>query len=139
LRFLLDTNVISEMQKLRPNEGAVQWLQLVDETTIFISVLTWAEIRHGTETMPEGAWRRRMTQWLEFDLAQRFYNRILPIDFRVADQWGKLMAERAAQGQKLPAMDALIAATALVHDLAVVTHNVVHFHGACPHVVDPWD
>jgi predicted nucleic acid-binding protein len=87
--FLLDTNVLSEWTKPRPNSGVVAWLADIDEDRVFISVVTFAELRHGIERMAPGAHRKRLDEWLRDELPQRFEARILPVDGAVADAWGK--------------------------------------------------
>ena len=85
MNLLLDTNVISEWTKARPDAGAVRWLAEADEDRIFISVVTIAEIRHGIERLPRGHKRDRLDSWLTTDLPMRFEGRILPIDLQVGD------------------------------------------------------
>ncbi len=80
MNFLLDTNVVSEWTKPRPNPGVVGWLANADEDRIFISVVTLAEIRHGVDRLPPGRRRKRLAEWLQSELLERFGGRIVSID-----------------------------------------------------------
>ena len=138
MRFLLDTNVVSEWTKPRPNAGVVQWLAEVEEDDVFVSVVTFAEIRHGVERLPAGEGRRRLDEWLRNDLALRFEERVIGVDGAIADEWGRVIALREARGRPIGAMDALIAATAQIHDLTVVTRNPTDFQASVKAVLNPW-
>ena len=138
MSFLLDTNVVSEWTKPRPNAGVVQWLAEVDEDEVFLSVVTFAELRHGIERLPPGARRRRLDEWLRHDLPVRFEARIVGVDGAIADEWGRLVARREARGRPISAMDALIAATVQVHDLTLVTRNTADFQASVTSLLDPW-
>jgi predicted nucleic acid-binding protein len=127
LSFLLDTNVISESAKPRPDAGVLSWLATVNEDEVFLSVITLAELRHGVERMPVGARRSALDEWVTNALPARFANRLLPIDPATADQWGRTIARGQAAGRPLSAMDAFIAATAERHRLTLVTRNVSDF------------
>jgi toxin FitB len=136
--FLLDTNVLSEWTKPRPNPGVVAWLAEVDEDRVYISVITLAELRHGIERMAAGSRRKRLDEWLQDELPLRFEDRVLPVDGAVADAWGKLVARSETAGRPIHAMDAFIAATAEVHDLALVTRNASDFEASLKAIVNPW-
>ena len=138
MSFLLDTNVVSERTQPRPNAGVVRWLAEVDEDEVFLSVVTFAELRHGIERLPPGARRRRLDEWLSHDLPMRFEARIVGVDGAIADEWGRLVARREARGRPISAMDALIAATAQVHDLTLVTRNTADFQASVTSLLDPW-
>lgn len=138
MTFLLDTNVVSEWVKPRPDPGVVAWLAQVDEDRVFLGVVTLAELRHGIERMDDGARRRRLDTWLRHELPLRFEGRILAIDAAVADAWGRIMAAGKARGRPMGLMDAFVAALALTYDLTLVTRNAAHFVGHLKSVVDPW-
>lgn len=138
MSFLLDTNVVSEWTKPRPNAGVVEWLARVDEDEAFLSVVTFAELRHGIERLPTGERRRRLDEWLRNDLALRFEDRIIGVDGAIADEWGRVVARRETRGRPMSTMDALIAATAQVHDLTVVTRNAADFQSSVKNVLNPW-
>jgi predicted nucleic acid-binding protein len=136
--FLLDTNVVFEWTKPSPNPGVIEWLAQVDEDEVFLSVVTFAELRHGIERLPAGARRRRLDEWLRSELPLRFEGRIALIDGAVADEWGRLVARQEARGRPIQAMDGLIAATAQVHALTLVTRNATDFQVSVKSVLNPW-
>jgi predicted nucleic acid-binding protein len=136
--FLLDTNVVSEWTKPRPNPGVVEWLGQVDEDEVFLSVVTFAELRHGIERLPVSTRRRQLDEWLRNELPLRFEARIVGVDGAIADEWGRLVARREGRGRPIQAMDALIAATAQVHGLTLVTRNTADFHPSVKSILNPW-
>ncbi len=138
MSFLLDTNVVSEWIKPQPNAGVVEWIARVDEDEVFLSVVTFAELRHGIERLATGARRRRLDVWLRKDLPSRFEGRIVGVDGAIADEWGRLVAQRENRGRPIQAMDALIAATAQVHGLTLVTRNTADFQPSVKSLLDPW-
>ncbi|MEQ1581464.1 MAG: type II toxin-antitoxin system VapC family toxin [Steroidobacteraceae bacterium] len=138
MSFLLDTNVVSEWTKPLPNPGVIEWLAKVDEDAVFLSVVTFAELRHGIERLPAGARRRRLDDWLRSELPLRFEGRIVLVDGAVADEWGRLVARHDARGRPIQAMDALIAATAQMHGLTLVTRNASDFQTSVKTVLNPW-
>ncbi|MGH6906193.1 MAG: type II toxin-antitoxin system VapC family toxin, partial [Geminicoccaceae bacterium] len=123
MRFLLDTNVISEWTKPRPDPAIVDWLEAADEDTLYLSVLAFAEIRLGIELLPEGRKRARISAWLDGDLAARFEGRIIGIEREIAEAWAQIVARGRAHGATPPILDAFLAATALVHQMTLVTRN----------------
>lgn len=137
MSFLLDTNVISEWTRPRPNPGMIQWLAEVDEDRVFISVITLAELRHGVERLPAGKHRTRLDEWLREELPVRFEARILPVDEATAHACGVIVAQREAIGRPIQAMDALIAATAKTRRLTVVTRNANDFAPSVD-AINPW-
>ncbi len=137
--FLLDTNVISELVKPRPDSGVVSWVDSVDEHLLHISVLTLGEIRKGIASLPDAARRVSLEAWLESDLAVRFFDRILPIHKEIADRWGRLAAQAAASKTSLHVIDGLLAATALHHNLTFVTRNTKDVLGTGVSLFNPWD
>lgn len=138
MSFLLDTNVVSEWVKPRPNEGVVRWLAETDEDRIFLSVVTLAELCHGIERLPAGARRKRLDEWLTDELPLRFEGRVLAVDEAVANAWGRMVAQREAAGKPIAIMDAFIAATAEAHGLTIVTRNVGDFKPSTKAVLNPW-
>lgn len=138
MNFLLDTNVVSEWTKPRPNAGVVSWLAEADEDRIFISVVTVAELRHGIERLAAGARRDRLDAWLTEQVPLRFEERLLPVDAETAHAWGRIMARGQAAGRPVGTMDAFIAATAERHDMTLVTRNVSDFETLGIRLVNPW-
>lgn len=137
--FLLDTNVISELLRLRPEKKVVEWVEATDEKLIYLSVLTIGEIRKGINLHPDGGRRARLEAWLASEVRARFLDRILPIDDAVAERWGLLTAKaRLEQNHQLPVVDGLLAATAQHHDLILVTRNVGDVAPTGVQLFNPW-
>jgi len=137
--FLLDTNCISELVRSKPEPRVLEWIEAADESLLYLSVLTLGEIRKGVAGLPQGKRRTHLETWLELDLQARFAGRILRIDAAVADRWGLLAAEAKAKGKTLSAIDGLLAATALQHNLTIVSRNVSDFASAHASVLNPWE
>ncbi len=138
MSFLLDTNVVSEWARPRPDPGVVAWLAAADEDRVFLSVVSLAALRHGIDRLADGRRRRGLDTWLREDLPLRFEGRVLPIDPAIADRWGELVARREAAGRPIGVMDAFIAATASVHGLTLVTRNTQDFLTVVKQIVNPW-
>jgi predicted nucleic acid-binding protein len=138
MSFLLDTNVVSEWTKPRPNSGVITWLDEADEDRVFLSVATLAELRHGVERLASGARRKKLDSWLSEELPLRFESRVLAVTAEVADEWGRVIARCEAGGRPLAAMDGLIASTAIVHGLTLVTRNTSDFETAVKSLLNPW-
>jgi toxin FitB len=138
MRFLIDTNVISEWVKPHPDMGVVSWLAEVDEDRVFISVVSLAELRHGIERMAAGRRRDRLDEWLRNELPLRFEGRVLPIEETVADSWGRIVTRSEDMGRPMGVMDAFIAATAEAHGLTLVTRNKSHFKPVLQELLNPW-
>ncbi len=138
MSFLIDTNVVSEWLKPRPNPGVVSWLAAVDENQTFLSVVTVTELRYGIERMPPGARKKRIDDWLQQELLARFEGRVLPVDLAIADECGRLVARCQAKGRPIEPRDAFIAATSEVYDLTLVTRNTSDFQPAVTSLFTPW-
>ena len=133
--YLLDTNILSEVRKeKRCDPGVREWFAVNGAEEFFVSVLVLGEIRHGIERIrqrdPEQA--RALENWLLW-IATEFRDRVLPVDSRVADQWGRLGLQ-----QPVPVLDVYQAATALVHGLRVVSRDEPGFRGIGVTVVNPF-
>jgi toxin FitB len=137
--YLLDTNVISELVKPVPDANVVARVRAVDENCLYLSVLSFGEIRRGIERLRQGPRRERLRQWLEIDLTDRFEGRVLGIDRHVAEIWGVIMARGAAPSVRLPTVSTLIAATAERHGMVVATRNLRDFAHAAVAAINPWD
>lgn len=136
--FLLDTNVISELIRPRPYAGVRQWIESTDESLLHISVLTLGEIRRGISLLADGRRRAALESWLDHDLAMRFSGRILSIDGAIADRWGKLSATAKSAGRLLPVIDGLLAATAIHHDMTLVSRDETYSHATGLALFNPW-
>jgi len=137
--YLLDTNVVSEWVKPRPNGNVIAWLAEAIEDEIFISVCTLAELRFGVASMARDKRRNHLDEWLRSELPARFDRRIVGIDVVIADAWGDIQARARQKGRPVSPMDGLIAATAEVHDMTIVTRNTKHFEAVGLPLVNPWD
>ena len=138
MSFLLDTNAVSEWVKPRPNPGLIRWMDSADEDRIFLSVISLAELSYGIERMPVGARRVRLERWLERELPLRFEGRVLSVDEKIAEAWGKTISRSEALGRPMAVMDAFLSATAEVHRLTLVTRNVGHFP-LLKAMLNPWE
>jgi len=139
MSYLVDTNVLSELRRKQPDANVVVWLKQRPRQSLYLSVLTLGEIRKGIERLDDmqGSSRRTLLiDWLEQELPTYFLGRMLPIDAPVADRWGRLQSDA---GRPLPAIDGLLAATALQHNLTLVTRNVKDFAGLNLDIISPWN
>ena len=139
MNLLLDTNVLSEVQRPAPDLKVLGWLDAIDEDRAYVSVASIAELRRGIALMDDGRRRDALAIWLANDLPARFAERILPIDRAVAERWGDLMAQSRRSGVALSVMDGFFAATALANDLTLVTRNVKDFASFGVPLFNPWD
>lgn len=137
MTYLLDTNVISEPSRPRPDPRFMTWLRGQDEAELFVSVVTFGELRRGAGLLPSSQQRRRVEK--AHREALRFYARtLLPADLDVLIVWGELSARNRLAGRAPGMADELIGATALVHDLILVTRNTGHFEHLGCRVRSPW-
>src|SRR5882757_6870273 len=127
--FLLDTNCISELVRSKPEPRVMDWMRAADERLLYLGVLTLGEIRKGAAILPQSKRRTYLESWLELDLQVRFSGRVLDIDKAVSDRWGWLTAEAQRRGKPLSAIDGLLAATAIHHNLTIVSRNTSDFAG----------
>lgn len=138
MRLLIDTNVLSEVTKPAPDARVLNWLDRLDEDRSFISVVSIAEIRRGVALMDQGRKRDTLAEWLSRDLPQRFEQRVLLVDEKVALAWGDLMGLAKRSGRGLSSMDGLIGATAIAHELTLATRNTRDFQDFGIELLDPW-
>jgi toxin FitB len=138
VRYLLDTNVISEWTRPRPDPRVVAWLESTDEASLYLSVLAFAEVRLGIERLAIGPQRERLAVWLDRELGERFAGRIVAIDREIAEMWAVLVARGRARGAPPPILDAFLAAIALVHGMTLVTRNLRDVQPLGIAVFSPW-
>ena len=138
MSYLIDTCCISELVKKKPNPNVLKWFADQDELSMFLSVITFGELRKGIEKLPDSKKKQELNRWVKEDLKHRFKNRTLNINLEEANKWGKILATAEKNGEPLPAIDSLIAATAQVHDLSVVTRNTKDMKGSGVEVINPW-
>ena len=135
MRFLLDTNSLSEMEKPRPDSGLAAWM-LQHEAASAVSEITIGEINKGVFYHPPGPRRQRVQAFMD-EIEDSFSERVLPVTLEILKRWGRLCGEHEARGRTLPVMDSLLAATALVHDLTLVTRNTADFPSEV-RTLNPW-
>jgi len=135
LSYLLDTNVLSELVKKKPDAKVIAWFDGVPDDSLYVSVLSIGEIRKGVESVSDAARKEKLRVWLEHTLPDWFEGRVLPVDEEVAEQWGRMLAE---VNRPVAAIDSLLAATALHYDLRMVTRNAQDFLFPGLEVIDPW-
>lgn len=138
MNYLLDTCVISELIKPKPNSKVVKWLRSCRDENLFLSVLTIGEIQKGISKLPDSRKRNNLQEWMDAELILRFDRRILGIDFKIAQKWGEIQASAELTGAKMPVIDSLIAAIALVHDLTIVTRDISGMGKSGAKLFNPW-
>ena len=136
MNYLLDTNIISETFRNRPNENLLNWLEGIESNNIYTSVLVLGEIRKGVESLENEAKKQKIILWLEKDLLSWFEQRILPIDAAIADKWGYITAKK---NNNINAVDSLLAATCLAYNMKLVTRNVKDFQYSELEIINPFD
>jgi toxin FitB len=139
LKYLLDTCLVSELVRKAPDPGVVEWMNDCDEEAAYLSVITVGEIQKGISKLEQVKKRTALQKWLDSELRVRFRDRLLPITEEVAQNWGLLLGEAESKGVSVPAIDALIAATAMTHNLIVVTRNDRDILRAGARVFNPWN
>jgi len=138
MKYLIDTCVISELAKANPNKKVISWAMQNDEENFYLSSLTFGELYKGISKLPNSKRRENLHQWVEYDLKERFKNRIIDIDLKVARVWGEIQGESESQGNSMPVIDSLIAATGVAHDLTVVTRNTADMQQSGASLHNPW-
>lgn len=125
--------------KKAPNLGVIQWMSRVDSRITFISAITVGELRHGIALQTNARRRETLEKWLHTDVLGDFDGRILPFDSEVAERWGRIRAKARSEGSPSPVVDAMLIATAMHHNLVVVTQNETDFRRAGADVLNPWN
>lgn len=139
MKYLLDTNVISELVKPQPNPKVVDWVDSLDPKTTYISIITLGEIRKGIEKTASPERKMLLTTWLNTDLLLRFDGKIAAVTPKVALRWGELVGQLERIGHPLAALDSLIAAIALEDAYTIVTRNDANFVDTGAPVINPWN
>lgn len=138
MKYLLDTCVISEIIRKKPNKNVISWIQNQNEDNLYLSVLTFGEIEKGIEKAPDETRKRNLQLWVEEDLKKRFESRIIPIDLRVSTKWGSIQGAAELLGKPMHAIDGLIAVSGLVHNCIVVTRNTSDMVQSSVELLNPW-
>jgi tRNA(fMet)-specific endonuclease VapC len=139
MKYLLDTNVISELVAKQPNPHVTQWIDRLEPEEAHLSVITIGELSKGIEKLPLSKRKETLQNWLRNDLLLRFSGRVLPLDVAVMLTWGTLIGQLERRGKPLSAMDSLIAALAIHHNCTLVTRNTEHFKQTGIPLVNPWE
>lgn len=137
MKFLLDTNVVSEMIKSDPSREVLLWISHIPVNHLYISSITLGEINMGIEKLTEGRKKNDLTAWFA-RIQQSFQYQTFPVDGEVAIKWGELVANTLKTGKTIPIIDGIIAATAHVHGAILVTRNTKDFQTANIQLLNPW-
>jgi len=138
MNYILDTNVISELVASEADQRVIAWIDSLDSENVFLSVITIGELKKGIEKLPNSKRKSTLETWLQEDLLVRFRDHIIPLDIPVLLTWGKLVASTEKQGNPMPAIDSLLAATAAQFDFTLATRNTGRFKPAGISLIDPW-
>lgn len=137
--FILDTNVVSELVRATPHARVLSWIRLQRPTDLFLAAVTLGEIVRGVVRLPTSSRRSKLEAWVTELLPRQFAGRILAFDQQAAVIWGELMGTADRTGRPRASADAQIAATAIRHDLVLVTRNMPDFKELISALVNPWD
>jgi hypothetical protein len=137
--FLLDTVMISEPRRPRPAEGVLRFFDREPPAFLYTSVVVLGELRRGAVAQRDSVYAGQLSRWIDEEVVPAFAGRVLDVTPAVADLWGRMRGEGVQRGENLPPIDALIAATALVHGLTVVTRNEADFRRCGAAVRNPWN
>ena len=138
MKYLLDTCLISELTKPEPHKKVVDWVTSENETNFYVSVFTFGELNKGIEKLSGSKKKEELRIWVGNELKNRFQNRIIGIDLGISIIWGKIQSIAEKKGRPMPAIDSLIAATGIFHDLMVVTRNVSDMELSGVKLFNPW-
>ena len=137
--ILLDTNVVSDAWKPRPNPEVLAWIDSQDAMSLFLCTPVLAELRYGVERLPSGSRRERLRGLVDRVENDSYLGRILPLDIAAASEFGRLTVEREKSGRRMEAMDALIASIALANRMELATRDVRDFSGTGLDLINPFD
>jgi toxin FitB len=138
LKWLLDTNVVSETARIRPAASVIEWIKAKPVEEVAISIVTLAELQEGAQSNPDEARRQRLVDWTETEVLAAFQERTLTLTANILINWLQLSRRFRSEGIVRDASDMLIAATARVHELTLVTRNIRHFANTGVVIYDPW-
>jgi hypothetical protein len=136
--WLLDTNILSELRRPKPERKVVTFVEGQMLESLFVSSVTLAEIRYGIERLDDAARRAELNEWLAHRVRPMFEQRVLPVSEDIMFKWRLLVEEGRKAGHTFSQPDLIIAATALSHDLIVVTRDTAEFERAGARTMNPW-
>jgi predicted nucleic acid-binding protein len=137
--IVLDTNVLSELARPKPNAAVLEWVDAQDSSTLVITALTAAEVRAGVSILPDGHRKREVDLRMESLLAETFAGFILAFEAGSADHYADIVADRRRAGRPIGAFDALIAAVCRQHEASLATRSTADFTGTGIQLINPWD
>ena len=138
MSYLLDTCVVSEFTKVRPDLKVIDWLRGSPQDQLFISSITLGELSRGIALLDEGVKKSELEKWINIDIINRFNGKIIELDAEVMLGWGKISGVMERLGMKMAVMDSLIAACAIAHDYILVTNNIDDFKNSNVKIFNPW-
>ena len=138
MNCLLDTCVISELVRIRPEPRVLAWIESIPEDRLHLSVLTLGELQKGIIKLDAGPRKRQLEKWLAEDVRTRFAGRILSLDEETLIRWGHIVGEGERRGRIWPLVDSLLAASAVANRLTLVTRNTADVQGMGTEILDPW-
>ena len=141
MKYLLDTNIISEFVSKKPNQKVLDYVSSLDENDVYLSVITIGEIRFGIEKLDKEKQKKKiksLSDWLNNDLMQRFDGRVLDIDMKIMLKWGEINAQLQKIGKPMPIMDSLIASSCLAKEFVLITRNENDFYSFEIEMVNPF-
>ena len=141
MKYLLDTNIISEFISKKPNQKVLNYVSSLDENDIYLSVITIGEIRFGIEKLDQEYQSKKiemLSSWLDNDLMQRFEGRIVDIDKETMLKWGEINGQLQKMGRPMPIMDSLIASSCLAKEFVLITRNTKDFYSFEIEMVNPF-
>lgn len=139
MKFLLDTCAIAELTKPDPHPAVVQWFVEQEEPTLYLAAVSVGELKRGVVRLDDGKRKSYLRNWLAESVIKRFDERVLPANVDVCLRWGEMQAELEKQGKPMPTVDGLIAATALHHQLTIVTRNTRNMEASGATLINPWE
>ena len=140
MNYILDTCVISEMVKVKPDPYVLEWIRMQDEENLYLSVITIGEIQKGISRLTDNQKKKEQLQnWLSKELRNRFNARIIELNYEAAMVWGKVLGDCEKRGISLPAIDSLIASQGLLHKMTVVTRNISDMEPSGVMLFNPWN
>ena len=137
MKFILDTNVLSELTRIKPDKNVMEWFNNCPEDKIYISSITLGEIETGISSLEPGKKQNQLMLWVG-SLQNSFKNRIFPVDDITAIRWGEIRGSLKRKGINIPVTPGLIAATAITNNAVLVTRNTKDFNFPGMEILNPW-